>query len=63
MDKVYEEIGKGLITLGNIVAALVFLKAYIENAVPSFLAIGTAGLLLSYIVGAGFIFKSTRIQP
>ena len=62
MDKVYEEIGKGLITLGNIVAALVFLKAYVENAAPLFLALGTGVLLVLYTIGAGFILKSTRIR-
>ena len=60
MNKVYEEIGKGLITLGNIVAALVFLKAYVESAIPWFLASGTAMLLIFYAMGAGLIFKSTR---
>ena len=60
MNKVLEEIGKGLITLGNIVAALVFLKAYLESAAWLSLAAGGLTLVVTYAVGSRLILKSAR---
>ena len=63
MDKVLEELGKGCITLGNIVASLVFLKAYLESADLLLLANGIVFLCVFYFLGARLIYVSTRLKP
>lgn len=60
MNKVFEELGKGSITLGNIVCALVFLKAYLENAASLLLLSGVVVLLVTYVIGARLVWMSTR---
>ncbi|MEA3290656.1 MAG: hypothetical protein U9Q04_10810 [Campylobacterota bacterium] len=58
MNKVYEEVGKGLIAFANIVTALVFVKDYFDKESSSSLIFGIIFFITVYLLGSKFISKS-----
>ena len=58
MNKVLEEVGKGIIAFANIVTALVFLKDYFNKSDSNSLIYGIIFWFLMYILGSIFIRKS-----
>ena len=58
MNKVLEEVGKGIIAFANIVTALVFLKDYFEKSHDNMIIYGIVFWVIMYIVGSIFIKKS-----
>ena len=58
MNKVLEEIGKGLINFANIVTALVFVKDYFDKSHDSMMIYGIVFWIIFYIFGSIFIKKS-----
>ena len=62
MKKVFEEIGKGLISFANIVTALIFLKSYFDNSISSMLLYGIYFFITIYLLGAVLIKISERVE-
>ncbi len=60
MQKVLEEIGKGIIAFANIVTALVFVKDYFDKDNGNSLVFGIIFWIFAYVVGSLFIKKSDQ---
>jgi hypothetical protein len=62
MNKVFEEIGKGLIAFGNIMTALVLFKDYFDKSHDNSLYLGIILLISFYFIGGSFLKKSKELE-